>query len=151
MLDGAAFGDPSGPRDQLATAIRAHSGHRNGARLAESALVRADKGFTVELERRPAAFAPGSHLESHQDGCALRTLRGAAYRIALKTAGEAPTGARRWSGRGSWAGGNAILAYWRAPASFKRMLRSGPTASDTNEIGNEQATITRSMPTATPA
>ena len=66
MLHGAAFGDPSWTRHQLATAIGAHSNHGSGARAAESALVGADKRFTVELERGTAAFTPGSHLESHQ-------------------------------------------------------------------------------------
>ncbi len=69
-LDGATLGDPSRPRDQFATAVRADMGHRCCAGGAECAFIGADERGPFRLEARPAPFTLGSHLECH-----MRMLR----------------------------------------------------------------------------
>src|SRR6185437_1977431 len=56
---------PSWTRDELAAAVRADAFHRIRAGDAERALEGADTRIAVSAERRAAALALGSHLETH--------------------------------------------------------------------------------------
>ena len=64
-LVGAALGDPSRPRDQLASAVGTDMGHRFCAGRAEGALIGADECGPFGLEACPAPFTLGPHLEWH--------------------------------------------------------------------------------------